>query len=387
MRTLLLISFILFCSILYGQSYETIELLNGSFEGIPGAQRVPPGWYDCGKIYFNKETPPDTQPMDGFDWSVAYAASDGMTYMGMVVRDNDTWEFISQRLASPMNPGKCYNFSIDLMRSDVYRSASRSDESRIVNYITPTKLRIWGGNGYCQKKELLAESQLIDHNTWKQYDFRLEPKSIISSFTLEVFFKTPTLIPYNGNILMDNASHIQEIPCETEVLAEVPKPIKPKPQVKPTPEPPIEPEVVLAQPEPDNQPVPRKKIISGLTKNNLVVGQKILVEQLYFKADSSAIGPGSFAALDEIYVFLEENPNLYIEVGGHTNGIPDDAICDKLSTDRARAVATYLIEKGINDERISYKGYGKRQRIASDRTRYGRAKNQRVEIKILSLKA
>jgi len=286
-----------------------------------------------------------------------------------------------------MSPGKCYNFSLDLMRSDVYRSASRSDESKIVNYVTPAKLRIWGGNGYCQKKELLAESPLIDHNEWKQYDFRLEPKSIISSFTLEVFFKTPTLIPYNGNILMDNAGHIQEIACNEELIAEVSKPKRPKPKIKPKKEPPKKPEVVLAQPEPDDLPTPRKKIISGLTKNNLVVGQKILVEQLYFKADSSAIGPGSFAALDEIFEFLEENPNLYIEVGGHTNGIPDDAVCDKLSTDRAKAVAMYLINKGINNERISYKGYGKRQRIASDRTRYGRAKNQRVEIKILSLKA
>jgi len=111
------------------------------------------------------------------------------------------------------------------------------------------------------------------------------------------------------------------------------------------------------------------------------------VEQLYFMADSTAIGPGSYAALDELYDFLEDNTNVFIEVGGHTNGLPPDEKCDELSTARALSVARYLIDKGIPDERVEYKGYGKRQRLASDRTRYGRARNQRVEIKILSLGA
>ncbi|RMD97408.1 MAG: OmpA family protein, partial [Bacteroidetes bacterium] len=57
----------------------------------------------------------------------------------------------------------------------------------------------------------------------------------------------------------------------------------------------------------------------------------------------------------------------------------------KLSTERAKAVADYLILKGIDPERLKYKGYGKRQPIDTNRTAAGRKRNQRVEIKILSL--
>ena len=59
--------------------------------------------------------------------------------------------------------------------------------------------------------------------------------------------------------------------------------------------------------------------------------------------------------------------------------------CDKLSNDRAKVVAEYLTDKGIPDERLTYKGYGKRRSIASNLTKEGRKKNQRVEIKILSI--
>ena len=66
------------------------------------------------------------------------------------------------------------------------------------------------------------------------------------------------------------------------------------------------------------------------------------------------------------------------------NGIPSHEYCDRLSAERAKAVADFLNEKGIPRERLQYKGYGKRQPVDSNRTQAGRQKNQRVEIKILS---
>jgi len=385
MRLLLLTILFLTANYCQAQKYQKIELVNGSFEGIPAAGANFAGWSDCARIVFPNETPPDIQPFPGQTWSVEYEPTHGQTYMGMVARDDETWEFVSQRLASSLQQGKCYAFSLDLMQAAVYRSQSRVNKGTTINYNGPLKIRIWGGIGYCQKKELLAESPLIDHEEWKTYDFKFEPKSTLKSITIEAFYKTPTLIPYAGNILVDNASHIQEIPCDGAPIPET------RPQVEEPivsiiePEP--EPQILIIQPTPNVLPIPRKKIISGLTKNNLVVGQKILVEQLYFMADSSAIGPGSYAALDELYDFLEDNENVYIEVGGHTNGIPSDEWCDEMSTKRALAVANYLTGKGIPEARVAHKGYGKRQRIASDRTPYGRARNQRVEIKILSLGA
>ena len=74
-----------------------------------------------------------------------------------------------------------------------------------------------------------------------------------------------------------------------------------------------------------------------------------------------------------------------IEVGGHTNGIPPHEFCDKLSTARAKSVAQYLVDKGIPASRITYRGYGKRNPIASNATPEGREKNQRVEINIVKV--
>jgi len=92
----------------------------------------------------------------------------------------------------------------------------------------------------------------------------------------------------------------------------------------------------------------------------------------------------SYLVLEEVYYFLKQNKGVVIEIGGHTNDRPLEDYSYKLSTARAETVANYLIEKGISESRISAKGYGKTQPIASNKTWAGRNRNQRVEIKITS---
>ncbi|MEM1321000.1 MAG: OmpA family protein [Bacteroidota bacterium] len=122
-----------------------------------------------------------------------------------------------------------------------------------------------------------------------------------------------------------------------------------------------------------------------LHASSLSSGQIIRLKNLYFDADSSTIEPISMPVLDEIYSFLRNNKGVMIEVGGHTNNIPEHAYCDRLSKARAKAVADYIVDKGIESSRIAFKGYGKRKPIASNKSAEGRRKNQRVEIKILSV--
>jgi len=128
------------------------------------------------------------------------------------------------------------------------------------------------------------------------------------------------------------------------------------------------------------------KIISGLDASNIKVGQVVRINNLYFQADSTDITPKSKPVLDEIYLFLQENVGIIVEIGGHTNNIPSDEYCDRLSTARAKHVAEYLIKRGVDKSRVSFKGYGKRKPIASNSTTAGRKRNQRVEMKILSIK-
>ncbi|MFK8104788.1 MAG: OmpA family protein [Saprospiraceae bacterium] len=129
----------------------------------------------------------------------------------------------------------------------------------------------------------------------------------------------------------------------------------------------------------------KKKILPSLTLAKIRKGQTIKMEQLLFEADSTRITPVSFPVLDELYDFIIENTSVVIEVRGHTNNIPPPAFCDRLSSARAKSVADYVVQKGIDPKRVFSKGYGKRKPITSNRTKEGRKKNQRVEVKILSL--
>ena len=206
MKTFVL-SFVLFafCAALPGQ---TIRLVNPSFEDAPRPGRAPEGWLDCG---FKGETPPDIQPDPTF--SVYKEPFDGETYLGLVVRDNNTWESVGQPLTTPLLKGQCYAFTLQLARSETYISVSRTT-SETANYTTPTILRIWGGNGYCNKEELLAVSGIVLNHRWEKNRFILKPSQDWDYIYLEAYFVENHKFVYNGNILIDNASDLTPIDCE-----------------------------------------------------------------------------------------------------------------------------------------------------------------------------
>jgi outer membrane protein OmpA-like peptidoglycan-associated protein len=269
------------------------------------------------------------------------------------------------------------------------------------NYNTAAKLRIYGGNDACDRAEMLAESNLIVHTRWIEYNFKFEPQADYSHILFEAFFNTPTLFPYNGNLLLDAASNLKLVPCnETEVIAEevaeAQETIATQPAVQPSPEivqetptPPV-PTPPTPQIQAEAPPVAQALVIESssfadINQQELRTGTIIRTNQIYFEADKSTINERSFETLQQLYQFLNNNLNMRIEIGGHTNGLPPEAYCDQLSTARAKAVVEYLQRQGISADRLEFKGYGKRQRIASDDTLEGRRKNQRVEIKILDL--
>jgi outer membrane protein OmpA-like peptidoglycan-associated protein len=368
-----------FTSILNAQT-DTIYLTNPSFEDHAQASKPPRGWsYNCG---FPAESPPDTHPHPEGSFEVVKPAFDGNTYLGMVVRDNESWESVSQRLSQPMKAGQCYEFSIMLARSELYISVSQSSGGD-ANYTTPVKLKIYGGYDYCSRNEVIGETKEVVNHRWLEYNFKFEPTENFSFITFEAFYKTPTLFPYNGNVLLDDASSIVPVPCdESLVVAEIPEP-KPIPQnPKPTPVTP-KPTPVTQQPTPE----PEQKsdvTLAGIERSDMKEGQVIRLKNVYFDADSTNITLNSHEALDNIFDFLAANKDVVIEVGGHTNSRPNHDYADDLSNQRAKSVMEYLVSQGITKERIKYKGYGKRNPISTNSTPAGRKLNQRVEIKILN---
>jgi outer membrane protein OmpA-like peptidoglycan-associated protein len=376
--------------IAFGQSMsDPITLRNASFEGFPQASRQPDQWTNCG---FPDESPPDTQPFSTnyeSGWGQRIKAQEGFSYVGMVIRDNDTWERVSQKLSQPLEAGKCYEISLFLCSSPTYISQSRVTQ-QFVNYNKPCVLRIRGSRYDCDPGEIMAETKTIDHNFWKLYQFKLRPKNDVPFIMFEAFYKTPTLFSYNGNILIDNVSQITEIPCSDEILAFVEETTDELEEIAAEPDPikqrsPINPDRA-GDVEKRNE-IPAEKILKDLERQNLHVGQTIKIQTLTFDTDSYIIRNESYPVLNEISQFLRDNEEVKVEIGGHTSRQPgiDRQYCLDLSTSRAESVKEYLVTNGVEADQLSFKGYGYSKPMANNVTKDGRLKNQRVEIKIIKL--
>lgn len=196
------------CSVFQLLAQDTIYLKNASFEDIPRHSKVPKGWIDCG---FPGESPPDIQPNGTFN--VNRPAYDGKTYLSMVTRDNNTWESVNQWLEINLEAGNCYVMSMMLCRSEFYLSISRITEEQ-ANYNTPIQVRIWGGKSQCDKMQLLAQTAPIDSYEWQEVIFPFYAEDNYSNLLIEAYYAEGSLLPYNGNVLIDRISAIEKISCE-----------------------------------------------------------------------------------------------------------------------------------------------------------------------------
>jgi len=117
----------------------------------------------------------------------------------------------------------------------------------------------------------------------------------------------------------------------------------------------------------------------------VVVNQRLVLENIFFDTDKSNLKPESEVELARVMDWLNQNPKLHVEISGHTDSEGSEDYNLELSNRRAGTVARYLIEQGVNAQRIQFKGYGETQPIASNETEQGRAKNRRIEMKITNL--
>jgi len=168
---------------------------------------APRGWLDYGT---EGETAPDVQPGS---FEVDLPAQDGTTYVSLVTRDNDTKEGLIQQLSQPLKAGETYQFSISLARSPIMISLSRTTGEEI-NYNGPVRFVVGGTTSIQGTMEILAESSIVEHTTWKPYDFTFSPTVDMTYITLMVDWGI--LPATNGNILMDNCSEIVRVKTETQ---------------------------------------------------------------------------------------------------------------------------------------------------------------------------
>ncbi len=101
-----------------------------------------------------------------------------------------------------------------------------------------------------------------------------------------------------------------------------------------------------------------------------------------FDFNSAMVKPEARTSLDQVAQTLVSYQSTFIDVSGHTDSIGTAAVNQELSERRAKAVADYLVYRGVNSARIATRGYGAQFPIASNDSEDGRAQNRRVEIKL-----
>lgn len=129
-----------------------------------------------------------------------------------------------------------------------------------------------------------------------------------------------------------------------------------------------------------------QELVIDVQLKKIQVGTTIILKNIFFDYNKSSLQPESYAELDRVAEILKKQPNLKIEISGHTDNQGSLKYNTDLSESRAKTVVDYLIGKGIAENRLTYKGYAYEKPIATNDTEEGRSANRRVEFKILETK-
>lgn len=122
-----------------------------------------------------------------------------------------------------------------------------------------------------------------------------------------------------------------------------------------------------------------------LTTEPLEVGAKLVLEGVEFEEASATLTSEAQEILASALQTLQDHPALRVEIGGHTDSRGSTAANRELSQLRAESVKTFLTGKGIDPSRLEIKGYGESEPRDNNATPAGRARNRRIEFKILSV--
>lgn len=121
----------------------------------------------------------------------------------------------------------------------------------------------------------------------------------------------------------------------------------------------------------------------NIALNPIKKGEVFIVKNLHFATNKTRILSSSEEALNDLFMYLDRNPEVRIKIIGHTDNVGKDEANQKLSEGRANAVRADLIERGIDPSRLEAEGRGESQPIDTNDNEAGRQNNRRVEIEIL----
>jgi outer membrane protein OmpA-like peptidoglycan-associated protein len=111
-------------------------------------------------------------------------------------------------------------------------------------------------------------------------------------------------------------------------------------------------------------------------------GKSIRINNIFFDFDKYDLKEKSYEALNLLYKFMKDNPEILVEINAYTDNVGSERYNQGLSERRAQSVVDYLVQKGININRLYPQGFGEENPIATNDTEEGRALNRRVEFRL-----
>jgi OOP family OmpA-OmpF porin len=172
--------------------------------------------------------------------------------------------------------------------------------------------------------------------------------------------KAPAMAPARAGALpsINVDERIHDCSCKTDPSC-CAKPVVAEPEPAP----------VVVPPPPPPAPAPKPVIIEK--------GRQTL--NVEFDFDKSTIKKGYYKDIDNLVKVMKDYPDLNVVIEGHTDSVGTAAYNKKLSQRRAEAIKKYMVESGIDTNRLKAQGFGMDNPIASNKTEEGRQQNRRVE--------
>ena len=129
---------------------------------------------------------------------------------------------------------------------------------------------------------------------------------------------------------------------------------------------------------------PDSALIVNIPLQPIEKGAAIVLKNIFFETGKFDLKSESKIELDKLVKLLNENPNLKIQIDGHTDNVGQEKDNLSLSTNRAKSVVGYLLSKAISTQRLTYKGFGSTKPVAGNTTGQDKALNRRTELGIIS---
>lgn len=126
-------------------------------------------------------------------------------------------------------------------------------------------------------------------------------------------------------------------------------------------------------------------LIKDVAMEPIKVGAKMVLKNIFFETDKYDLMRNSKFELNKLIELLKANPGLILEIGGHTDNVGSPEYNQTLSENRAKTVNQYLVDNGVDQSMLIYKGYGELKPVDTNETEEGRANNRRTEFRVIEI--